>query len=110
MEEIESAFNENLKNIKDENEVHHFVIDSFTAEFLVRKIICKHMNNGWIPVLERLPDNARSVLMCDANGCIDVGWWDGKRWRTGFSHADIARNIISWKSIPEPYIPKKGAE
>ena len=36
---IEEAFDENTKNIEDANGVHHFVIDSFTARFLAKKII-----------------------------------------------------------------------
>lgn len=70
----------------------------------------KYMTDGWIPVLERLPDNARSVLICDANGCIHVGWWSGKRWWTEFLHDDVVGNIISWQPLPDPYNPKKGEE
>ena len=83
LEEIENTFKENIENIEDENGVHHFVIDSFTATFLAKEIIRKHMDNnnlyekcsrrkwyqigykdgkndGWILVEERLPDNRRS--------------------------------------------------
>lgn len=70
----------------------------------------KKDNDGWIPCDERLPDTERSVLMCNANGCRDVGWWTGKRWVTGFSLADVARDIIAWRPLPEPYRPEKGAE
>ena len=44
LEEIENTFKENIENIEDENGVHHFVIDSFTATFLAKEIIRKHMN------------------------------------------------------------------
>lgn len=119
LKEIESVFDENIENIEDENGVHHFVIDSFAAKILARDIIHKYINagkdinvrsinDGWIPCDVRLPDNDCSVLMCDKNGCIDVGWWTGKRWVTGFSHADIARDIIAWRPLPEPYCPEKG--
>lgn len=50
LKEIESALEENIVNIEDEDGTHHFVIDSFTAQFLVKKIIREHMNDGWIPV------------------------------------------------------------
>lgn len=110
LEEIENAFNENEKNIKDENGVHHLVIDSFTAIFLVKKIIRKHMNDGWIPVLERLPKDEHCVLVCDVRGARDVAWWDGKRWCTGFSHADVAEDIIAWQPLPGPYTLKKETE
>lgn len=56
LEEIENTFKENIENIEDENGVHHFVIDSFTATFLAKDIIRKHMNDGWIPVEERMPE------------------------------------------------------
>ena len=79
LEEIENTFKENIENIEDENGVHHFVIDSFTATFLAKEIIRKHMDNnnlcekcsrrkwyqigykdgkndGWIPVEERMPE------------------------------------------------------
>lgn len=46
LKEIESVFNENVEDIEDENGVHHFVIDSFTATFLTKEIIRKHMNAG----------------------------------------------------------------
>lgn len=79
-EEIRKAFEENTKNITDEDGCHHFVVDCCTATYLVNKIIRKHTkdnticgdcsrrkwyqegykdgkngNNGWIPVEERLP-------------------------------------------------------
>lgn len=82
LEEIENTFKENIENIEDENGVHHFVIDSFTATFLAKEIIRKHMDNnnlcekcsrrkwyqigykdgkndGWIPVEERLPERPK---------------------------------------------------
>ena len=110
MEEIETAFKQNKKIIVDEKGVHHVVIGSFTANFLVRKIICKHMNDGWIPVLERLPKDDRYVLVCNVRGAMDLARWDGKRWWTGFSHADIARDVIAWQPLTDPYYPKKGEE
>ena len=74
-----------------------------------KDIIRKHMNDGWIPVEERLPENNRSVLMCGDTGCIDVGWWNGKRWKTGFSHADNFE-AVAWRPLPEPYRPERSRE
>ena len=61
-------------------------------------------DSDWIPVSERLPENERSVLMCGDTGCIDVGWWNGKRWKTGFSHADNFE-AVAWCPLPNPYRP-----
>ena len=66
----------------------------------------KKVNDDWIPCSERLPEENDSVLMCSTTGCRDVGWWTGKRWVTGFLHADVVKDIIAWQPLPEPY---KGA-
>lgn len=58
-------------------------------------------NNGWI-LSEEKPPEKKSVLMCDAAGCREIGWWDGKRWKTGFSHADNF-DTIAWQPLPKPY-------
>ena len=112
---LEKILEEIIEQLKEEG----CIIDN-DAGNRAEEIIRKHMNDGkdinvpinnnWIPVEERLPKDDRYVLVCNVRGAMDLARWDGKRWWTGFSHADIARNIISWKSIPEPYIPKKGAE
>lgn len=76
--------------------------ESNAQKYLIE--IAKHR---WIPVEERLPENDNSVLMCSAAGGVDVGWWTGVRWVTGFSHADVAKNIIAWQPLPEPYRPER---
>lgn len=41
------------------------------------EIIRKHMNDGWIPVEERLPENAEDVIATLANGeGITLAWYD----------------------------------
>ena len=75
-----------------------------------KEIIKQHMNDGWIPCAERMPGKDDSVLMCDAAGCREVGWWTGKRWVTGFSHADTEKDIVAWQPLPEPYHTEKGRE
>ena len=104
LEEIENTFKENIENIEDENGVHHFVIDSFTATFLAKEIIRKHMDNnnlcekcsrrkwyqigykdgkndGWIPVEERMPTKEE----CEKNqtGCIK--FWITYGYRGNYS-------------------------
>lgn len=95
---------------KEKEEEESVVSEKFLRECKETAKRYKRDNDGWIPCDERLPDTEHSVLMCDANGCRDVGWWTGKRWVTGFSHADIARDIIAWRPLPEPYRPEKGEE
>ena len=73
----------------------------------IERIIQKHMNDGWIPAEERLPERGKTVLVCQRGGAIDVAWHDGYRWKTGFSHADWIRDVIAWRPLPEPYRPER---
>ena len=66
-----------------------------------------HANDGWIPVEERLPENGHCVLVCGMEGWIDAGWYVRGIWRTGFSAADIVKNIVAWQPLPKPYRPKQ---
>ena len=64
-------------------------------------------NDGWIPVEERLPENGHSVLICGIHGWIDVGWYIRGTWRTGFSAAEIVKEVVAWMPLPEPYKPER---
>ena len=56
-----------------ENQQHHEI----------ETVKVRRDNDGWIPEKEKPPEK-KSVLMCDAAGCRDVGWWNGQKWKTGF--------------------------
>lgn len=105
LEEIENTFKENIENIEDENGVHHFVIDSFTATFLAKEIIRKHMTGGWIPVEERMPDNRRSnyeVTFINECGYEEHGF---SQWYDGEFH--IPAVVIAWREHLKPYRPER---
>ncbi len=98
-----------LEEIIEQLKAEGCIIDN-DAGNRAEEIIRKHMNDGWIPVLERLPKDDRYVLVCNVRGAMDLARWDGKRWWTGFSHADIARDVIAWQPLPDPYTLKKETE
>lgn len=102
---LEKILEEIIEQLKEEG----CIIDN-DAGNRAEEIIRKHMNDGWIPVLERLPKDDRYVLVCNVRGAMDLARWDGKRWWTGFSHADIARDVIAWQPLPDPYTLKKETE
>lgn len=79
-----------------ENQQHHGI----------EAVKARRDNDGWIPEKEKPPEK-KSVLMCDAAGCRDVGWWNGQKWKTGFSHADNFE-AIAWMPLASPYKPAKG--
>ena len=69
----------------------------------VEDIIRKHMNDGWIPVEERLPDNNENVLVTTDMGLITSGYIAHGTWITD-QEPDYP---IAWRPLPEPYRPER---
>ena len=122
LEEIRKAFEENTRNIVDEDECHHFVVDVCTATYLVNKIIRKHTkdntdgkndNNGWISVEERLPEEKKSVLVqwekYDRHlnitlTYLDVMWLEDEESVVFKTINGIPNGrVIAWRPLPETY-------
>ena len=72
----------------------------------IEKIIRKHMNDGWIPVEERLPDNNENVLVTTDMGLIASGYIAHGTWITD-QEPDYP---IAWCPLPEPYRPERSRE
>ena len=71
-------------------------------------IIRKHMNDGWIPVEERLPDNRRSnyeVTFINECGYEEHGF---SQWYDGEFH--IPAVVIAWREHLKPYRPERSEE
>ena len=70
---------------------------------IAKDIIRRHMNDGWIPVEERLPEKEYYTALCltDKNHyCVAV--YNGEYgFRTG--DIDVEGAIIAWRPLPEPY-------
>lgn len=69
----------------------------------IEEIIRKHMNDGWIPVEERLPDNNENVLVTTDMGLITSGYIAHGTWITD-QEPDYP---IAWRPLPEPYHPER---
>lgn len=84
-----------------------------------KRIIRKHMTDGWIPVEERMPENDDFVLATVtgiynvltfseaiqlASYCKDDGWFiEGyPEWENP--------NVSAWRPLPEPYRPERSEE
>ena len=60
----------------------------------------------WIPVSERLPEDGQSVLFCDIDNDIMVGYHVKGRPYTHFTQDgsfDYMKNVRAWMPLPEPY-------
>lgn len=61
----------------------------------------------WIPVSERLPEDGQSVLFCDIENDIMLGYHIKGRPNTHFSQDGTfgdTKDVIAWMPLPEPYI------
>ena len=75
-----------------------------------------NMNDGWIPVEERLPEAGEHVLVSfrsagflPATAIIsENGSWSMLQGAKGFN--DVTEDVIAWRTLPEPYRPKKESE
>ena len=83
----------------------------------VEEIIRKHMNDGWIPVEERLPEEPKEnpvfedkpleLYLVDMGGSYPLrAFWNGKRFTDGWS----TLKVIAWRPLPEPYKSKRSEE
>lgn len=91
----------------------HAVTETILLE-KIEKIIRKHMNDDWIPVEKRLPEEGQEVWISIKTDCVRRGMYTkrfGFGMREGFicsdGFADI-NAVNAWKLyiIPEPYCPK----
>ena len=100
---------------------------------MAKKIIRKHVDDGWISVDERLPEPGRIVLITqtyswenfEEGASVTIGrlspeknnkMWEFQYYRPDFRSGTIMDNdiicpgseyVIAWRPLPEPYRPER---
>ena len=124
-------WNDKPREVQDED------IASFNRDIeWLREFIRKHMNDGWIPVDDRLPEPGRIVLITQAyswenfeeGASVTIGrlspeknnkMWEFQYYRPDFRSGTIMDNdiicpgneyVIAWRPLPEPYHPERSVE
>ncbi|MBS5399455.1 MAG: hypothetical protein KHY08_10175 [Lachnospiraceae bacterium] len=97
-------WNDKPREVQDED------IATFNRDIeYLRDFISKHMNDGWIPVEERLPiPNKEIWVTVKRNGNVFTST-DGMTEKGYFWNYE-KENILAWKEkelIPEPYRPER---
>ena len=93
-----------LEKILEEIDAHSIefemfgVSDDYISVGWVKEIIRKHMNDGWIPVEEALPEDGEEVLCTDGKHVYLVEY--DADCDAPF---DDINGIIAWQPSPEPY-------
>lgn len=88
------------------------------GKLLIEDIIRKHINDGWIPCEERLPEENEinfydTVIVQLKGGRVSVGFYRSteKVWyveKENDSKYIIDNDVLYWQPLPEEYRPEKG--
>ena len=76
----------------------------------IEGVIRKHMNDGWIPVEERLPEVGKYVLGTTKSGEVLIyryGWNSPHSKKMFFHLCGAAAIITAWMPCPDPYRPER---
>ena len=109
MQELEKILEEVDKATDEYGMVDYINDEPVISKKQAKDIIRKHMNDGWIPVGEQVPEEeGYKVIVCSKQGNIDTGIYSPytKQWFIGNISA-LGQDIIAWRPIPEPYHPEK---
>ena len=83
----------------------------------LRDIISNHMNDDWIPVDKKLPEEQINPITNDFyeyqvtakfGECVDIRHYKFGRGHWWHGAAIVDKYVIAWQPIPEPYEPKEG--
>ena len=118
MQELEKILEDIDQEVKEYMEIDFG--DEYNAGIkdmakIAKKIIRKHMNDGWIPVEERMPEEPKEnpefegkkikLYLVTVKGTKHPfrAMWNGKFFTDGWSKC----NVIAWRPLPEPYRPER---
>lgn len=110
LEEIKDMLEDNkVIELNSDGTLNKRVIDVKLAWSSIKDIIRKHMNDGWIPVDERLPEVGEYVLGTNEYDEVMIyryGWNSRHSRKMFFHECGAAAIITAWMPLPEPYRPK----
>lgn len=112
MQELEKILEEidgMIKRYKENPRLE--VVDICYGLNQAKRIIRKHMNDGWISVKDRLPEGRTRVICQFDNGDIELLWQDWEsdlKTLTYLTDFDFMaeKKVIAWRPLPEPCRPE----
>ena len=127
LEEIKEALEENkVIELNGDGTVNRYIIDVASAWGSIKAIIHNHINDGWISVDDKLPEDDVDVLITYADIddenytdiCITTYGYaylggnklDFKEWRSPFEYFKTNYKVIAWRPLPEPYRTERSEE
>ena len=117
LEEIEMKKKKCLDIVRVEIDPMEITIhrEQYKGLRMAEDIIRKHMNDGWIPVDERLPEKPENgyqepeynVMIKDAIIPTTLKFTSKGKWKDDLGQE---YEIIAWRPLPEPYRPEGNSE
>ena len=123
LEKILEEIDETIDRYGENPYIDEKVTDLCYGLNIAKDIIRKHMNDGWIPVQDKLPEDDVDVLITYADIddenytdiCITTYGYaylgghklDFKEWRSPFEYFKTNYKVIAWRPLPEPYRPEQ---
>lgn len=92
----------------EENANIDFICGCETYKEYLESLPCLEVRE-WIPVTERLPENALDVLISDNIGHVEIGcyinglWFDYDVNEYGIQDENFDLEVVAWMPLPNPY-------
>ncbi len=123
LEKILKEIDEAIDRYGNNPHIDEKVTDLCYGMKIAKDIIRKYMNDGWIPVEERLPEDEIPVPKLVTALVPDrKARWDNSETFSVIVDTDIydpdytgkweyyKKNVIAWRPLPEPYRPERSEE
>lgn len=107
LEKILEEIDELIERYGENPYIDEKVMDLCYGMNMAKGIIRKHMNNGWIPVEERLPEKddfyiatLSGRLVGQEEPFVGMAEFEDGKWKDSDA-------VIAWQPLPEPYHPER---
>ena len=113
LKELKTVFEQNIvKELNGDGTIDKYSLNPWHTWKDIEEVIHKHLNDGWIPVDKKLPEERINPMTNDFyeyqvtakfGEIIDIRhykfgkghWWHGP--------AIVDKYVIAWQHLPEPY-------
>ena len=110
LEKILEEIDETIERYGKNPYIDEKVTDLCYGLNIAKDIIRKHMNDGWIPVEDALPEEAGTYIVNALTGernIVTFAKWQNRYKRFDMTGARTYWKIIAWCPLPEPYRPER---
>lgn len=113
LEEIKGVFEQNIvKELNDDGTVDKYSLNPWHTWHDIEEVIRKHIDDGWIPVEERLPEEGQEVWISTKYGTERVTYTEhlvNQRVRVFLKIGGTmsVEEVSAWQPyhVPDPYTP-----